>query len=135
VFLGTFLFAAYERVPKMEDDPLERVKAVLSTLDRDDQAALHRYLARRLGRAPERTRMVATVRAPSVSPVYYQEELVKCGKKACRCATGPGHGPYWYKYQRKDGRLRKEYIGKRAPTRRAATREEAPARDSSAASR
>jgi hypothetical protein len=26
----------------------------------------------------------------------YRRELVRCGKKSCRCAGGELHGPYWY---------------------------------------
>jgi hypothetical protein len=45
----------------------------------------------------------------------YRLELVKCGKQACRCATGKLHGPYWYKYWREGEKVRCEYIGKRLP--------------------
>ena len=33
-----------------------------------------------------------------------------CGKPRCRCARGHPHGPYWYRFWREDGRLRKAYI-------------------------
>src|SRR5438309_6356636 len=40
-------------------------------------------------------------------------EMVKCGKDRCRkCATGPAHGPYWYLYFRRHGKLTSRYIGK-----------------------
>jgi hypothetical protein len=42
---------------------------------------------------------------------YYQLEKVRCGKKGCRkCAEGAAHGPYLYRYFRKDGRMTSEYI-------------------------
>lgn len=44
--------------------------------------------------------------------VTYKQELVRCGKKNCKCAKGIGHGPYWYKYYNEGGRTRSEYIGK-----------------------
>jgi hypothetical protein len=49
----------------------------------------------------------------------YRQELVDCGKGAtgrCRkCANGPGHGPYWYRYHWYDGKMCKRYVGKRLP--------------------
>jgi hypothetical protein len=48
---------------------------------------------------------------------YVVEELVKCGKDGCRCASGAEtdmHGPYKYRYYRDDdGTLRKEYVDNR----------------------
>ncbi|WP_436927990.1 DUF6788 family protein [Halosimplex amylolyticum] len=44
---------------------------------------------------------------------YIVEELVKCGKDGCKCASGAEsdmHGPYEYRYYRDgDGTLHKEY--------------------------
>lgn len=43
-------------------------------------------------------------------------ELVRCGKKECKkCAEGPAHGPYWYLYVRRGGRLTSKYLGKELP--------------------
>ncbi len=43
----------------------------------------------------------------------YRQEYVRCGKAGCTtCATGPGHGPYWYAYWSERGRKRKQYLGK-----------------------
>jgi len=44
--------------------------------------------------------------------VTYRLEMVKCGKLACRCASGQLHGPYWYAYQKQAGRLKSRYVGK-----------------------
>jgi hypothetical protein len=44
--------------------------------------------------------------------VTYRLEMIKCGKLACRCASGQLHGPYWYAYQRQAGRLTSRYVGK-----------------------
>ena len=41
-------------------------------------------------------------------------EYVRCGKASCHCAQDAGHGPYWYAYTRKAGRLTSEYVGKDA---------------------
>jgi hypothetical protein len=43
-------------------------------------------------------------------------ERVKCGKARCRkCAEGSAHGPYWYHYFRRNGKLTSKYIGKMIP--------------------
>jgi hypothetical protein len=40
-------------------------------------------------------------------------EMVKCGKARCKkCERGEGHGPYWYLYVRRNGKLISRYIGK-----------------------
>ena len=40
-------------------------------------------------------------------------EMVKCGKDRCKkCERGEGHGPYWYLYFRRNGKLTSRYIGK-----------------------
>ena len=44
---------------------------------------------------------------------HYRQEYTKCNKAGCKtCSEGKGHGPYWYRYYREGGRLRKQYIGK-----------------------
>ncbi len=45
----------------------------------------------------------------------YQLEKIRCGKPNCKCAKGELHGPYWYRYEKKQGRLRSKYIGKQIP--------------------
>ena len=35
---------------------------------------------------------------------------VRCGKPACRCATGEGHGPYWFLRWREGGVQRRRYV-------------------------
>ncbi len=43
-------------------------------------------------------------------------ERVKCGKARCKkCQKGPSHGPYWYLYYRRGGKLTSRYVGKRVP--------------------
>lgn len=48
----------------------------------------------------------------SFGQVVYQLEQVRCGKEFCKCTTGDLHGPYWYGYQRSNGKLKSWYIGK-----------------------
>jgi hypothetical protein len=45
----------------------------------------------------------------------YRSEMVRCGKKSCKCARGELHGPYWYAYWTEKGKTRSQYIGKRLP--------------------
>ena len=35
---------------------------------------------------------------------------VRCGKPACRCAEGDGHGPYWFLYWREGRTQRRRYV-------------------------
>jgi hypothetical protein len=37
-------------------------------------------------------------------------QRVRCGKSSCRCARGTLHGPYFFRFWREDGRLRKSYV-------------------------
>jgi hypothetical protein len=36
------------------------------------------------------------VEEQTVDHKSYRLELIRCGKKSCRCAGGELHGPYWY---------------------------------------
>ena len=37
-------------------------------------------------------------------------EKVRCGRANCRCRDGSLHGPYYFRYWRENGVLRKEYV-------------------------
>ncbi len=55
--------------------------------------------------------------APDAAHITYRQEYIRCGKTPCkRCDDGAGHGPYWYAYQRMNGKLTKRYIGKQRPS-------------------
>lgn len=43
----------------------------------------------------------------------HRQVFIKCGKAGCKCAEGPGHGPYWYAYWSEGGQTRCQYIGKK----------------------
>gem|GEM_PF-5077998 len=115
--------------------PLDRVKALLAALPREDQEDLTRFLHDILVKPEEaEARHVATLQAQVAGkPVTYtfRQERVRCGKKGCRCREGMLHGPYTYKYWREDGRLRKAYVG---ATRPGAAGAAGPARSSSGGS-
>ncbi len=46
----------------------------------------------------------------SLLPGAVCEQWVKCGKPRCRCTRGQLHGPYYYRFWRENGKLRKEYV-------------------------
>ena len=63
--------------------------------------------------------VVETRRFQHLPGVTFQLELKACGKRTCRCAAEPCHGPYWYRYEwRKgkrgphSGRMVSTYIGR-----------------------
>jgi hypothetical protein len=39
-------------------------------------------------------------------------QFVKCGKAGCKCSRGALHGPSYYRFTRKGGRLQKSYVRK-----------------------
>ena len=39
-------------------------------------------------------------------------QYVRCGKAGCKCSRGELHGPYYYRFTREGGRLRKSYVKK-----------------------
>ena len=47
---------------------------------------------------------------PKTLPGAVCAQYVRCGKSTCRCAGGTFHGPYFYRFWREDGRLRKAYV-------------------------
>ncbi len=55
--------------------------------------------------APKRDNPLPKMGHGSVSAQW-----VRCGKPSCRCARGERHGPYYYRFWREDGRLRKRYV-------------------------
>jgi hypothetical protein len=47
---------------------------------------------------------------PKTLPGVVCQQWVRCGRPACRCARGSLHGPYFYRFWREGGRLRKAYV-------------------------
>lgn len=43
---------------------------------------------------------------------HYRNQFTKCGRLGCKKCP---HGPYWYKYQRSGGKMKKRYIGRQLP--------------------
>ncbi len=61
---------------------------------------------------PEKPGREVIERQASKAGGYLQREKIRCGKKGCKCTRGELHGPYWYAYQKKDGRTVSTYLGK-----------------------
>jgi hypothetical protein len=43
-------------------------------------------------------------------PGVVLEQRVSCGRRNCGCAHGELHGPYFYRFWREGGRLKKAYV-------------------------
>lgn len=47
---------------------------------------------------------------PKIEAGTLHEQFVRCNHPGCRCAAGQLHGPYFYRFWREGGRLRKAYV-------------------------
>lgn len=47
---------------------------------------------------------------PKTLPGVVLPQWVRCGRPNCRCARGRLHGPYFYRFWRVRGRLKKSYV-------------------------
>ena len=47
---------------------------------------------------------------PKMLPGTVHAQWFRCGKPACRCARGELHGPYYFRFWRESGKLRKVYV-------------------------
>jgi hypothetical protein len=47
---------------------------------------------------------------PKTLPGVVCPQWVQCGRPGCRCSRGELHGPYFYRFWREGGRLRKAYV-------------------------
>ena len=52
----------------------------------------------------------STKTLPKTLPGVVRPQWIRCGKAGCRCARGRPHGPYFYRFWRQGGRLRKQYV-------------------------
>jgi uncharacterized protein DUF6788 len=95
---------------------------LVARLDRHELEAFDRRIHQRLKElarpAPGYTDR-EVVEEVTEGAVTYQLERVRCGKRRCHCMKGgKAHGPYWYAYFWKGGRVVSEYVGKkRKPAR------------------
>ena len=47
---------------------------------------------------------------PKMLPGTVLPQWLRCGRPNCRCAGGPLHGPYYYRFWREGGKLKKSYV-------------------------
>jgi hypothetical protein len=98
----------------------ERLRLQILKLSLEQKSALLDWLAEAIDREQQQMESVdipiqpgrEVVELRTSGKVTYRLEMVKCGKLACRCASGLLHGPYWYAYQKQTGRLKSRYVGK-----------------------
>lgn len=59
---------------------------------------------------PPETQSNGTLPKPEPLPGAVCAQWVRCGRPGCKCARGELHGPYYYRFWRERGRLRKAYV-------------------------
>ena len=105
------------KVERIEQEASKLKVGELRRLVRSLQSALlvqESEAAEELSPAPAHEVIAVKHPAPGVT---IKQEMVRCGKKNCRCAQGGAlHGPYWYKYWNEGGRTRSKYLGKNLPS-------------------
>lgn len=84
----------------------------LCRLDAWLHARIERLKAADLEKVVDSREVVETLEQGRVT---YRLERVRCGKGSCKCRAESRHGPYWYAYQTKNGRLVSHYVGKSLP--------------------
>lgn len=103
----------------MAKQTLPAIKASIAALSLADIKNLQAYVTdlwlERLDDEWEPPQDENTIEVVKVGKVSYLCQKVKCGKKSCKCAKGDLHGPYWYGYQRQEGKVTKKYFGKARP--------------------
>lgn len=101
--------------------PFEKVVALLARWKKDDLKRLQVGLAMRIEeleslekefKLPDVKPGRETVSIHQVNSIVYRLEKVRCGKKNCHSCP---HGPYWYGYQRRNGKVVSFYVGKGLP--------------------
>jgi hypothetical protein len=101
-------------------NPQERLRLRILKLSLEQKSALQDWLAEVIAQEREQIESAdipiqqgrKVVESRTSGKVTYRLEMVKCGKLACRCASGQLHGPYWYAYQKQTGYLKSRYVGK-----------------------
>jgi len=95
-----------EGLPKQDVSTLRDVREYVDALIEEHQQPL------KAEELPDTAEPVA--RGSDASGTVVKEK-VKCGDTTCKCASGDladMHGPYLYRYYRKNGELTSEYVGK-----------------------
>jgi hypothetical protein len=56
------------------------------------------------------TRLKTAKSLPKTLPGAVCQQWKRCGRARCKCTSGALHGPYFYRFWRENGRLRKAYV-------------------------
>ncbi len=59
---------------------------------------------------PTKARLKNQKPLPKTLPGAVCQQWKRCGRAGCKCANGALHGPYFYRFWRERGRLRKAYV-------------------------
>lgn len=100
---------------------LREIKRSIGELPPKELAKLDVWLHTLLEERESKRRVRGAVKQHEVLQAHrtarktYRLELVRCGRKTCKCVEGQLHGPYWYAYWTEGGRTRSQYIGKKLP--------------------
>lgn len=98
-----------ERILEYDLAELELLLAWLKTTVKERKQAVSHQVQIPLKKGRE---VVETLESDKTT---YRLEMVKCGKKKCKCTKGKLHGPYWYAYHWNGKKLISTYIGKTLP--------------------
>ena len=105
----------------MKLTPFEKVIRLLERWNSDELKRLQGWLSIRIEQLESLTEELElppvksgreAVSVCQLNSIVYRLEKVRCGKENCR--TCP-HGPYWYGYQRNNGKVVSFYVGKELP--------------------
>lgn len=102
-------------LPKLQDAivklPLEQQRSLYEWLGSVIQEAEVKEVVEEITALPTKPGR-RVMNSQQIGKVVYRQEAVCCGKDNCKCAGGELHGPYWYAYQRQQGKLKSWYVGK-----------------------
>src|SRR5947209_3704243 len=93
---------------------LQEIKRSVGALSLQQLIKLDAWLHSLIETADRNGRRKMVVKHPAGHKTY-RSEMVRCGKKGCKCTEGKLHGPYWYAYWTEGGKTRSQYVGKRLP--------------------
>jgi hypothetical protein len=84
----------------------QAMKLILEELDEEEGPSQDDILGAAKGQVEE-------IR-PARGQGSYVLQKIKCGDPSCHCMKKPGdyHGPYWYLFNKKNGKTKSKYIGK-----------------------
>jgi hypothetical protein len=104
---------------------LESLRITLQRLNLQQKQEIYAWLGEAIATETEASLVIPSRPGAAVSEQRhyqgktYQREKRRCNRAGCKCMTGEavdvGHGPYWYAYWKEQGKLRSQYVGKRAP--------------------